>query len=72
MESLALLLHAVYDQPDHVFTSKHPDSPECRAQVVPAVKESLHKLQLDHLDLLLIHWPVTDQPGPELMPSAQV
>ncbi|GAB5399603.1 MAG: aldo/keto reductase [Aureisphaera sp.] len=37
--------------------SHHPES------VVPALQESLKKLQLDYLDLYLIHWPVAFQKG---------
>lgn len=40
-------------------------------QVEPAVRESLSKLHLEYLDLLLIHWPVSDKPAPQLIPSAQ-
>lgn len=37
-----------------------------------AVKGSLKDLNLDYIDLYLIHWPLTDKPGPELNPPAQV
>lgn len=54
------------------ITTKLWSNQKGRAQVVPAIKESLQKLQLAYLDLVLIHWPVTSKPGPELSPPAQV
>ena len=57
---------------DLFVTTKLWSNQKGRAQVDSAVRESLRKLQLDYLDLLLIHWPVTDLPGPQLRPTAQV
>ncbi|CAA7047370.1 unnamed protein product [Microthlaspi erraticum] len=31
--------------------------------VVPAIQRSLENLQMDYLDLFLIHWPVSSKPG---------
>lgn len=35
-----------------------------RSGVEPAIRESLQKLQLDYVDLVLIHWPITDRNPP--------
>ncbi|KAA3620590.1 MAG: aldo/keto reductase [Flavobacterium sp.] len=40
------------------ITSKLWNNVHCREDVLPALQESLEKLQLDYLDLYLIHWPV--------------
>ncbi len=34
-----------------------------------ACRRSLQDLQLRHLDLYLVHWPVTGVPSPQLSPS---
>ncbi|XP_058105690.1 non-functional NADPH-dependent codeinone reductase 2-like [Magnolia sinica] len=39
------------------YTDNQPDL------VLPAIKKSLEKLQLEYLDLYLIHWPVSVKPG---------
>jgi len=44
-------------------TSKLWSSEHARADVIPALKQSLQDLQLDYLDLYLIHWPVVLQQG---------
>jgi alcohol dehydrogenase (NADP+) len=44
------------------ITSKLWNNAHQKDHVVPALKESLEKLQLDYLDLYLIHWPVALKP----------
>jgi polyketide reductase len=38
-------------------TDNHPQL------IVPALQKSLRTLQLEYLDLILIHWPITTKPG---------
>lgn len=53
---------------------RHPIAP-CRntdhsaARVAAACLKSLAALRLSYLDLYLIHWPVTGNVGPEVLPS---
>ena len=48
------------------ITSKvHPDNYDA-ARFLPSVEESLRQLQLDQLDVLLLHWPA---PGGDIGPS---
>ncbi len=44
-------------------TSKLWNDSHAPEQVRPALETSLRKLQLDYLDLYLIHWPVALEPG---------
>lgn len=44
------------------ITSKLWNNAHQKDLVIPALKESLEKLQLDYLDLYLIHWPVALRP----------
>ncbi|XP_074640720.1 aldo-keto reductase 1B-like [Tubulanus polymorphus] len=37
--------------------------------VIPSIKESLKDLQLEYLDLFLIHWPMAYKEGEELFPK---
>ncbi|PON99056.1 Aldo/keto reductase, partial [Trema orientale] len=59
----ALKLGLVASREELFVTSKlwindaHPDL------VIPALKESLGNLQLESLDLYLIHWPISSKPG---------
>ena len=45
------------------ITSKLWNDSHAPEQVRPALETSLRKLQLDYLDLYLIHWPVALKPG---------
>jgi alcohol dehydrogenase (NADP+) len=49
---------------EEVFiTSKLWNDSHKDGYVIPALQESLKKLQLEYLDLYLIHWPVAFKPG---------
>lgn len=44
---------------DQIFiTTKVAEANQGYDQAIQSVKESLKKLQMDHVDLLLIHWPI--------------
>lgn len=42
-----------------VFTFQIWNDRHAEADVVPTLKESLAKLNLDYLDLYLVHWPMS-------------
>lgn len=48
---------------DLFITSKLWNDAHAEGQVIPALQDSLRKLQLDYLDLYLIHWPVAFRNG---------
>src|SRR5690554_166509 len=50
---------------DVFITSKLWNDSHAEGQVIPALQDSLKKLQLDYLDLYLIHWPVAFRNGVE-------
>lgn len=48
---------------DVFITSKLWNDAHGEGQVIPALQDSLRKLQLDYLDLYLIHWPIVFRNG---------
>jgi len=51
------------------ITSKLWNNSHKPDRVLPALKKSLSDLQLEYLDLYLIHWPIALKEGDELMPQ---
>ncbi|XP_072973107.1 non-functional NADPH-dependent codeinone reductase 2-like [Typha angustifolia] len=54
---------------EEVFVTSKVWCHDCHPELVlPAIKKSLRNLQMDYLDLYLIHWPVSVKPGTSLLP----
>lgn len=64
----ALRLGLVGSRAELFVTTKLWCSDAHADRVVPALRKSLSNLQLDYLDLYLIHWPISCKPGSYVYP----
>lgn len=46
------------DRDDYFITTKVAENNQGYQNAIDSVKDSLHKLQLDYVNLLLVHWPI--------------
>lgn len=67
----ALKLGLVKSRDDLFITSKLWCNDAHKELVVPALRNSLRNLQLEYLDLYLVHWPMRLRPEAELHPKEE-
>ena len=65
-ESLKTIMKGGVDRKSLWVTSKLWNDRHDEANVIPAFEKSLHDLQLDYLDLYLIHWPFPNYHAPKV------
>ncbi|KAG2499557.1 hypothetical protein HYH03_002502 [Edaphochlamys debaryana] len=71
-EALAAVLAEGVVRREEVFiTSKLWNSDHDPARVEAACKQTMADLRVSYLDLYLIHWPVTGNTGPEVLPRLE-
>ncbi|KAM0871569.1 hypothetical protein ACQ4PT_039310 [Festuca glaucescens] len=55
---------------EEVFITSKLWCTQCHPHLVlPSLRESLQNLQMEYMDLYLIHWPVSLKPGPAVFPA---
>uniref|UniRef100_A0ACD5UBB4 Uncharacterized protein n=1 Tax=Avena sativa TaxID=4498 RepID=A0ACD5UBB4_AVESA len=55
---------------EEVFVTSKLWCTQCHPHLVlPCLRESLRNLQMDYVDLYLIHWPISLKPGPKVFPA---
>ncbi|XP_057298915.1 aldo-keto reductase family 1 member A1-like [Hydractinia symbiolongicarpus] len=67
-EALKKKIDEGVDRKELFITSKLWNTKHAAADVRPALLQTLKDLQLDYLDLYLIHWPIAWQPGNVVFP----
>lgn len=67
----AIFSEGVVERSQVHITSKLWNSDHAQQRVRPACMTTLKHLQLEYLDLYLIHWPVTGNVGPTLQPPIE-
>nr|BAJ90619.1 predicted protein [Hordeum vulgare subsp. vulgare]BAJ92301.1 predicted protein [Hordeum vulgare subsp. vulgare]BAJ93969.1 predicted protein [Hordeum vulgare subsp. vulgare] len=54
---------------EEVFVTSKLWCTQCHPHLVlPSLRESLRNLQMEYVDLYLIHWPISLKPGPAVLP----
>ncbi len=65
------IAEGIVSRADLWITSKLWNTAHTKADVIPALKQTLSDLQIDYMDLYLIHWPVSLKKGVFIPQSAE-